>query len=141
MEDGVGLVCIDGDCGIDQFHFERAGRRNVQIRHVASMTGASHDAVVRVAWIEVRTRRLERRRLALTHGMNVEACSPGGIPLSESLSRTPAGVCSSETVPTSWRFVSLSWAMLDWAAAESTSAVDSMAAMPTARAHFRMFMP
>src|SRR3979490_1501441 len=64
MEDGVGLGYIDGDCRIDEFDFQRAGRRNVQVRHVAGMTGADHDAVVRVTWIEVRTRRIERRRVA-----------------------------------------------------------------------------
>src|ERR1700688_491838 len=69
------------------------------------------------------------------------ACSPGGIPLSESLSSTPAGVCSRETVPTSWRFVSLSSALADWAAAGRTSAVASKAVTLTVRAHFRMLMP
>jgi hypothetical protein len=37
------------------------------------MTGPHHDTVVRVARIEVRTRRVERGwRLSLAHGMNVD---------------------------------------------------------------------
>src|ERR1700676_1685552 len=70
-----------------------------------------------------------------------KACSPGGIPLSESLSSTPAGVCSRETVPTSWRFVSLSSALADWAAAGRTSAVANKAITLMVRVHFRKFMP
>jgi hypothetical protein len=61
--------------------------------------------------------------------------------LSESLSRTPAEVCNRETLPTSWRFVSLSSALADWAAAGRTSAVANKAVTLTVRAHFRMFMP
>src|ERR1700692_910156 len=70
-----------------------------------------------------------------------KACSPGGIPLSESLSSTPAGVCSRETVPTSWRFVSLSSALADWAAAGRTSAVANKPVTLMVRVHFRNFMP
>src|SRR4030081_363966 len=70
-----------------------------------------------------------------------KACSPGGIPLSESLSSTPAGVCNRETVPTSWRFVSLSSALADWAAAGRTSALANKAITLMVRVHFRKFMP
>jgi hypothetical protein len=38
VEDGVGFGHIDGNCRIDQFDFQRAARRNVQVRHVAGMT-------------------------------------------------------------------------------------------------------
>jgi len=72
MEDQIGLDAIDGDRRINQFDFERAARRNVQVRHVAGMTTPHHDTVARVARIEVRTRRVERGWLALAHGMNVD---------------------------------------------------------------------
>jgi ClpP class serine protease len=35
LKDGIGLGSIDRDRRIDQFDFERAGRRNMQVRHVA----------------------------------------------------------------------------------------------------------
>src|SRR5262249_47446518 len=41
------------------------------------------------------------------------ACSPGGSPLSETLSRTPAGVCTRETDPTSCPLAPLSAAAAD----------------------------
>ena len=72
MEDRIGLDAIDGDRRINQFDFERAARRNVQVQHVAGMTGPHHDTVVRVARIEVRPRRVERGWLALAHGMNAD---------------------------------------------------------------------
>src|SRR4030081_2148631 len=56
-----------GDRRINQFDFERAARRNVQVRHVARMTTPHHDTVVLVARIEVRPRRVERGWLALAH--------------------------------------------------------------------------
>ena len=46
IKDGVGFGHIDGNCRIDQFDFHRAARRNVQVRHVAGMTGTRHDAVM-----------------------------------------------------------------------------------------------
>src|SRR6202035_4938874 len=70
-----------------------------------------------------------------------KACSPGGIPLSESLSKTPAGVCKRETVPTSWRLASRSSAVADWAAAGRTHAVANEGLALTMPAPFRMFMP
>jgi hypothetical protein len=101
---------------------------------------AQHDAVMGVARIEMRTRRIERGQLALAHGMNMEGMLARRHSLERELEQTPAGVCNRETVPTSWRFVSLSSALADWAAAGRTSAVASKAVTLTVRAHF-MFMP
>ena len=72
IKDGVGFGHIDGNCRIDQFDFQRTARRNLQVRHVVGMIGTRHDAVMRVARIEVRPRRVERGLLALGHGMNVD---------------------------------------------------------------------
>src|SRR5262249_42397702 len=59
-----------------------------------------------------------------------KACSPGGNPLRESLSRTPAGVCDSETVPTPCPFVSLSAAFADCATAGTAKAIVSRVVAP-----------
>src|SRR5262249_23206610 len=59
-----------------------------------------------------------------------KACSPGGNPLSESLSRTPAGVCDSEIVPTSCPVVSLSAAFADCATAGTAKPIVNRVAAP-----------
>src|SRR5882757_2908293 len=59
-----------------------------------------------------------------------KACSPAGTPFTVSLSRTPCGVCSSATCPTSLPLVSFSDALAVWARAESDA---RLAAASTAR--------
>jgi hypothetical protein len=46
----------------------------------------------------VRTRRIERGRIALAHGMNVDGMLARRHSLERELEQTPAGVCNRETV-------------------------------------------
>src|SRR5262249_5547479 len=59
-----------------------------------------------------------------------KACSPGGNPLRETLSRTPAGVCDSETVPTSCPFAPLSATFADCATAGTAKPIVSRVVAP-----------
>ena len=72
---GVGSSLVEGDRGIDHLDLQRPVRRDVQVRHVASMTFARQDAMVLVVGVEMRPCRLERRRFALADV--VDDCPPG----------------------------------------------------------------
>ena len=61
--------------------------------HVAGVSRPRHYPVMRVAWIEMPTRRLKLGRLALARCMDVEGVLAPGTPESESCSSTPTGVC------------------------------------------------
>ena len=83
MEERVGFARLKGDRGIDEFDFEHPTRWDMQVRHVAGMADACQDAVSCVARIEVRTRRLERWRVALANRMNVEGMLAWAFPLAK----------------------------------------------------------
>ena len=68
------------------------------------------------------------------------ARSPGGMPLSESLIKTPAGVCARSTMPTSLPLLSLSVALADCAAAGKAMPAASKAAVPTVATYFKIAM-
>src|SRR3954451_23715752 len=69
-----------------------------------------------------------------------KACSPAGIPLSESLIKTPPGVCVSSTRPTSLPLLSLSAVWADCATAGNESPAVSSDAMPTISISFKIVM-
>src|SRR5882757_3867236 len=69
-------------------------------------------------------------RLGMSPAWTWKACSPAGTPFTVSLSRTPCGVCSSATCPTSLPLASFSDALAVWARAESDA---RLAAASTAR--------
>src|SRR5215208_1644613 len=69
-----------------------------------------------------------------------KACSPAGMPLSESLIKTPPGVCVSSTTPTSLPLLSLSAVWADCAAAGNESPAVSSEAMPTISIDFKIVM-
>jgi hypothetical protein len=72
MKDRVGLILVEGDRGIEHFEIEGATCRNMQVRHVAGVSRTRHYPVVRVGRIEMPACRLEARRLALAHGMDMK---------------------------------------------------------------------
>src|SRR4051812_4796902 len=69
-----------------------------------------------------------------------KARSPAGMPLSESLIKTPPGVCVSSTTPTSLPLLSLRSVWADCAAAGNESPAVRSEAIPTLSIDFKMVM-
>src|SRR5215471_19978141 len=53
MEDRIGLAFVECDRRIEHLEFERASRRNVQVRHVAGMARSAQHTVMSVGRIEM----------------------------------------------------------------------------------------
>ena len=64
---------MQGDRGVEHFQIEGPTYRNVQVRHIAGVSRARHHPVVGVGRIEMTACRIEAGRLALAHGMDMNA--------------------------------------------------------------------
>jgi hypothetical protein len=78
VKNRVGLFFVECDGSIEDLDVKTAVRWNVQVRHIAGVSGTRHHAVMRVGWIKVPTGRGEIGRLAFPDGMNVEGVLAAG---------------------------------------------------------------